>query len=152
MSNVQLKLGWTYPLTNWDETPSTTPTLKPITPLSPSDIPITASLWFENPVIFLTFPLFIKISIDFLLYFHKSPKMLESSTVSSQYYYLPSILMDRYIYIYIYMGGPINGGTSKSSILIGFSHINNPFFVSFFFSRIPFHIYIYVCVYIHIYI
>ena len=62
MSNVQLKVGWAYPLTNWDETPSTTPTLKPITPLSPYDIPITASLWFENPV---TFPYIPTIYQDF---------------------------------------------------------------------------------------
>ena len=56
----------------------------------------------------------------------------------------------RQIYIYIYMGVSKNNGTPKSSILIGFSIINHPFWGTTIFGNI--HIYIYTYIYTHIYI
>ena len=46
-----------------------------------------------------------------------------------------------YIYIYIYMGVSLNSGTPKSSISIGFSIINHPFWGTPFFGN-P-HMYVY---------
>ena len=45
------------------------------------------------------------------------------------------------VYIYIYMGVSTNNGTPKSSILIGFSIINHPFWDTPIFGNI--HIYVY---------
>ena len=39
-------------------------------------------------------------------------------------------------FIYIYMGVSVNGGTPKSSILIGFSFINHPFWGTTIFGNI----------------
>ena len=48
------------------------------------------------------------------------------------------------IYIYIYMGVSENNGTPKSSILIGFSIINHPFWGTPIVGNTHIYIYIYV--------
>ena len=52
-------------------------------------------------------------------------------------------------WINMYMGVSVNGGTPKSSILIGFSIINHPFWGTPNFWKHP---YIYICIYIYVYI
>ena len=51
------------------------------------------------------------------------------------------------IHVYIYMGVSVNGGTPKSSILIGISIRNHPFWRVLYCWK---HIYIYIHVYIYI--
>ena len=42
----------------------------------------------------------------------------------------------KHVELYIYMGVSVNGGTPKSSILIGFSFINHPFWGTTIFGNI----------------
>ena len=50
---------------------------------------------------------------------------------------------------FLHMSVSLNGGTLKSSILIGFSIINHPFWGYHYFWETP--IYIYICIYIYRY-
>ena len=72
--------------------------------------------------------------------FQKNHKTSSSSIASDEF--IQHELIKGMISLYIYMGVSKNRGTPKSSILIGFSIINHPFWGTIIFGNT--HIYIYM--------